>query len=246
VTGQNIAPKSIARDMHEQVLSFNDYIKEYGLARAEGVLLRYLTDVYRALRQTVPDKYKTEDVLDLEEWLGAEVRQVDASLLDEWERLEAVRTTGAPIEGVLDAPAPAPDITQNQRAFVILVRNACFRLVRAMASRDVARFVQILTELAPDGLDGPRDVGGEVWTPARIEQLLARYWEEHEVLLVDGDARSASRLDIDRGDADNWRARQVLSDPEAHHDWALVLRIHLAESRVANRLVLSFVDLDNT
>ena len=57
VTGQNIAPKSIARDMHEQVLIFNDYIKEYGLARAEGVLLRYLTDVYRALRQTVPDKY---------------------------------------------------------------------------------------------------------------------------------------------------------------------------------------------
>jgi superfamily II RNA helicase len=245
VTGQNIAPKSIARDMHEQVLSFNDYIKEYGLARAEGVLLRYLTDVYRALRQTVPDKYKTEAVLDLEEWLGAEVRQVDASLLDEWERLEAVRTAGVAVGSLPDAPAPAPDITQNQRAFVILVRNACFRLVRAMASRDIARFVQILTELAPEGLESPRDVAGEAWTQARIEQLLAQYWQEHELLLVDGDARSASRLEIDRADPDNWQARQVLSDPEAHHDWALVLRIHLVESRAANRLVLSLVELAN-
>jgi hypothetical protein len=244
VVGNNIAPKSIARDMHEQVLSFHDYIKEYGLARSEGVLLRYLTDVYRALRQTVPEKVKTEDLLDLEEWLGAEVRQVDASLLDEWERLEAAG--GAPRDLTLPKePEAPPDITTNPRAFLVMLRNACFRLVRAMASRDAQRFAVVLAEFAPDEAETGLDREGQPWLPARVEQLFEPYFLEHELLLVDADARSASRLVIDRADPEHWLVRQTLSDPEEHHDWSLVFDLDLGRSRAAGHLVLSLAALEN-
>jgi hypothetical protein len=242
VTGHDIAPKSIARDMHEQVLSFNDYIKEYGLARAEGVLLRYLTDVYRALRQTVPEKNKTDDVLDLEEWLGAEVRQVDASLLDEWERLEAVSRGDdvAPAEG---APKAPPDITQNQRAFDIMIKNAAFRLVRAMATRDHERFLSILEELAFEG--DPRVPGTtDPLTPSAIEQQLAPYWAEHPTLGIDADARSGARVSIERSPSGVWQVRQTLSDPEENHDFALVLEVDLRASREADRLIMRWRSLE--
>jgi uncharacterized protein DUF3516/helicase-like protein len=243
VSGNNIAPKSIARDMHERVASFNDYVKEYGLARAEGVLLRYLTDVYRALRQTVPEKYKNDEVLDLEEWLGAEVRQVDASLIDEWERLE--RSGGALASTPEAKEEPPPDITRNQRAFGVLLRNACFRLVRAMASRDSARFVQVLGELAPEGAESGLNAAGEAWTQLAIQNVFAPYWEEHQELLVDANARSAARLLIDRTDPRRWTVRQILGDPEENHDWALRLEVDVEACRAANRLVLSFQGLSN-
>jgi superfamily II RNA helicase len=243
VAGNNISPKSIARDMHEQVLSFHEYIKEYGLARVEGVLLRYLTDVYRALCQTVPEKYKTEDLLDLEEWLGAEVRQVDASLLDEWERLEA--GVVAPPQPESDAPLAAEpvDITKNQRAFGIMLRNACFRLVRALSARDFSRFAQILAEFAPEGADQGLRSDGQPWTASNLELELSPYFSEHDALLVDQDARSASRLSIDRSDPERWQLRQTLSDPEEHHDYALELELDLPLSRKLGRLVLYLVRL---
>jgi superfamily II RNA helicase len=241
VTGHDIAPKSIARDMYEQVLSFNDYIKEYGLPRAEGVLLRYLTDVYRALKQTVPDKCKTEEVLDLEEWLGAEVRQVDSSLLDEWERLQEV-SSGHELPSETPLPAAPPDITRNLRAFEIMIRNASFRLVRAMASRDAARFLAILEELEPEG---PLEPGtGEALTPLGVERVLAPYWAEHPSLLVDADARSAARAHLERSPSESWVLRQTLSDPEGNHDFALSFAVDLEASRREDRLVMRWRGLE--
>jgi len=172
------------------------------------------------------------------------VRQVDASLLDEWERLEGARALDPSAESPV-APSGPPDITKNQRAFTILIRNACFRLVRAMASRDTARFLQALNELVPDGVDAARAPEGEPWTAAGVERLLAPYWQEHEALLVDADARSAARLVLDRSNEAQWVARQILSDPEANYDWALMLRVDLVESRNSSRLVMSLLTLDN-
>jgi hypothetical protein len=240
VTGHDIAPKSIARDMYEQVLSFNDYIKEYGLARAEGVLLRYLTDVYRALKQTVPEKCKTEEVLDLEEWLGAEVRQVDSSLLDEWERLEEV-SSGHDLSAEAPLAAAPPDITKNVRAFEIMIKNSSFRLVRAMASQDTARFLSILEELSPEA---PLEPGtNEPLTAVAIERLLAPYWAEHPSLLVDADARSGGRVHIERSPGDSWSVRQTLSDPEENYDFALSFSVDLPASRREDRLVMRWLGL---
>ena len=99
VADYEVRPKAVVRDMYERALTFAEYVAFYGLSRSEGLVLRYLADAYKALRQTVPDEAKTEDLTDLIEWLGEIVRQVDSSLIDEWERLR----------NPLDAAEPSRD-----------------------------------------------------------------------------------------------------------------------------------------
>ena len=84
------SPKSVVRDMVEHADTFNQYVSRYGLKRSEGLVLRYLTDCYKALAQTVPAAAVNDRLAEVIEWLGALVREVDSSLLDEWERLRAV------------------------------------------------------------------------------------------------------------------------------------------------------------
>ena len=84
------SPKSVVRDMVEHADTFNQYVSRCGLKRSEGLVLRYLTDCYKALVQTVPAAAVNEQLAEATEWLGALVRGVDSSLLDEWERLRAV------------------------------------------------------------------------------------------------------------------------------------------------------------
>src|SRR5690606_21015479 len=75
----NIQPKSIAREMFERWMSFEDYIRDYGLQRSEGILLRHLSGVYKALAQTVPENAKTDAVLEIENYLGELIRNIDSS-----------------------------------------------------------------------------------------------------------------------------------------------------------------------
>ena len=84
------SPKSVVRDMVEHADTFNQYVSRYGLKRSEGLVLRYLTDCYKALVQTVPAAAVNDRLAEVIEWLGQLVREVDSSLLDEWERLRAV------------------------------------------------------------------------------------------------------------------------------------------------------------
>src|SRR5260370_30901848 len=119
--------------MYERALTFSEYVAFYGLSRPEGLVLRYLADAYKALRQTVPDEAKTEELADLIEWLGEIVRQVDSSLLDEWERL---RNPSASDTASASADAPPAVVTSNVRAFRVLVRNALFHRVKLAALGD--------------------------------------------------------------------------------------------------------------
>ncbi|MEZ5165944.1 MAG: DUF3516 domain-containing protein [Acidimicrobiales bacterium] len=121
-----VSPKSVAREMLEFAETFNQFVARYGLKRSEGLLLRYLTDVYKTLRQTVPIDAGSDDLDDVIEWLGAMIRRVDSSLLDEWERL---REPGDQPAEVAAPSADPDDITTNRRAFAVLVRNELFRLV---------------------------------------------------------------------------------------------------------------------
>ncbi len=235
VAGDTLSPKSIARDMLEQCASFNVYIKEYGLARSEGVLLRYLTDCYRALRQTVPEACKTEEVLEIEDWLGAELRRVDASLIEEWERLESGEDKAPDAE---DPVALPQDITRDVRSFRALVRNGVFRLVQALAAKKYQRFVDALETLGADEAQLPKDAEGVVWSSERILEAVGDYWDAHDELLTDADARSMKRLIIDDSEAGSWLVRQTISDPEENHDWALELRVDLEQSRLQNRAVI--------
>lgn len=81
------SPKSVLREMLERAMTFTELISAYGLARSEGVVLRYLSDCYRVLRQGLPMSVVTEEIEDITEQVGTMVREVDSSLLDEWEEL---------------------------------------------------------------------------------------------------------------------------------------------------------------
>ncbi|MEX2660101.1 MAG: DUF3516 domain-containing protein, partial [Acidimicrobiales bacterium] len=132
VADHNIKPKSVARDMYERAMSFAEFVDHYGLARSEGLVLRYLTDAYKAMVQNVPEDAKTDEVYDLTEWLGETVRQVDSSLLDEWDQL---RAGVEPAKVQPSLPEAPPSLTSNVRAFRVMVRNRMFHLVELAARK---------------------------------------------------------------------------------------------------------------
>jgi superfamily II RNA helicase len=215
----SLSPKSVVRDMWERAMTFADYVQHYALSRSEGLVLRYLSDAYRALRQTVPEEARSEDLLDLVEWLGEVVRQVDSSLLDEWEQLMHPTEPGeAPI-----APPPPPSVVANPRAFRILVRNAMFRRVQ-LAALDRA---DDLGEL-----DAAAGFGAAAWGEA-----LDAYYAEHGAIGTGADARSSRMLDVDEG-AETWEVQQILADPAGDHDWRIWASIDLAASAEAGDAVV--------
>ncbi len=128
---ENIRPKSIAREMFENFRSFADYINDYDLHRAEGVLLRHLGSVHKVLAQTVPDSFKTEAVQEMEAWLAGVLRGTDSSLLDEWEKM---RDPNYKPDEVQEKQEQAPDITRNKREFTALIRTEIFRFMRQLVT----------------------------------------------------------------------------------------------------------------
>jgi superfamily II RNA helicase len=215
VGDHNIAPKSVARDLYERAMGFGDYVAHYGITRSEGLLLRYLTDAYKGLVQNVPEDAKTEDLLDITEWLGELIRQVDSSLLDEWERLrnpdDVLPDGDVPIE------KPAPPLTANARAFRVMVRNVAFRRVELVALRDWAALGAADTESG--------------WDEARWESAMLPYFAEHDRVGTGPDARSPAMFQVsaDKG-ARVWRVRQVLDDADGFREWAIVAEVDLDAS----------------
>lgn len=207
-----LSPKSVVRDMFERSMSFGEYVSFYQLQRSEGLVLRYLSDAFRAIRQTVPDEAKDEELLDLIEWLGELVRQVDSSLVDEWSELVDPTSHLPEDEAPVVPPAP-PSVVTNRRAFTVLVRNELFRRVQLAAlQRD-----DELAELDPD-----------VDWPAALDA----YYDEHDEILAGGPARSPRLVTIDETDAASgvWRVEQTIDDPAGHHDWRIRGEVDLAAS----------------
>ncbi|MBN9151692.1 MAG: DUF3516 domain-containing protein [Micrococcales bacterium] len=207
-----LRPKSVVRDLYENAMTFNEYVGFQGIARSEGMLLRYLSDAFRAIRQTIPESAKTEEIQDLIEWLGELVRQVDSSLLEEWEELSH---PGAAHDDERVVPPPPPSVVTNERAFRVLVRNELFRRVQLAALDDA----EALGELdAESGFDTRR------WGEA-----LDAYYAVHDHIGTDADARSSAMLIIEKA-PEAWNVRQILADPAGDHDWGITAVVDLAES----------------
>ena len=218
-----LSPKSVVRDMYERAMTFTEFTAFYELARAEGIVLRYLAGAYKALDHTVPEDLKSEDLQDLIAWLGELVRQVDSSLLDEWEEL------ANPQEESADEAAERADhvkpVTANARAFRVLVRNAMFRRVELAA-------LERYDELA--ALDSDAGWDADAWADA-----MDRYWDEYDDLGTGPDARGPKLLLIEQEPAHGlWRVRQVFADPSGDHDWGVSAEVDLAASDEEGRAVL--------
>ena len=222
VRDHELSPKSVARDMYERAMTFTEYVSFYGLARSEGLVLRYLADAYKALRQTVPDEAKTEELVDITEWLGELVRQVDSSLLDEWERLRDPSAAAAVEARRADGDRP-PAVTTNERAFRVLVRNALFRRVELAALR---RYDELGALDADDGWDA------DAWADA-----IEAYFVEYDELDSGPDARGPGLLAIDVR-PDRWVVRQTFHDPAGDGDWGISADVDLAASDEAGGAVV--------
>jgi superfamily II RNA helicase len=215
VTDYPLRPKSVARDMYERAMTFVEYVGFYGLARSEGLVLRYLADAYKALDRTVPEALRTDELIDLTEWLGELVRQVDSSLLDEWEQLRN------PTDVLAQQPVDTtpPPVTANPRAFRVLVRNAMFRRVELAALWRP----DLLAELDPD-ID---------WAAA-----IQGYFDEYDRLGTGPDARGPHLLVVDQQPT-TWVVRQIFDDPNGDHDWGISAEVDLAASDEAGTAVIT-------
>ena len=202
------APKSVLRDMLETGCDFKSYIQSYKIERCEGILLRYLAEAFRALDRTVPADKKTPQLDDVVAWLGLIVRSVDSSLVDEW------AAAGQPIDAA--PPKPADEVVADRRGLTVLVRNALFHRVR-LAARDRADELGALDE----------DWG---FGTLRWKRVLDAFYEAHDELLTDADARSAAYLSIDEADEKTdhvWHVHQVFADADGDHDFGIMADVDL-------------------
>lgn len=219
----SLSPKSVLRDMVETASDFKEYVGRYNIARSEGLLLRYLSEAYRALDRTVPVSKRDERLTDIVSWLGLVVRTVDSSLVDEWSAAGEGSAAG------LDAAPPAADeVVRDRRGLTLLVRNALFARVRLAAFGDVE---------ALGKLDGEWGWRAPVW-----QRALDRFYEEHDEIVLDGDARSTAYYTIDESDersAHVWHVHQVFRDSDDDRDFGIWADVDLDATQDEGAVVFS-------
>jgi hypothetical protein len=223
-----VSPKSVIRDMYERALSFTEFTSFYELARTEGIVLRYLASAYKTLDHTIPDDLKTEDLEDLIAWLGEMVRQVDSSLLDEWEQLANPEVETA--EEAQEKADQVKPVTANARAFRVLVRNAMFRRVELAALDQLAELGEMDAESG--------------WDEERWAEAMDAYWDEYDDLGTGPDARGPKLLSIEEDPEHGlWRVRQTFADPNGDHDWGIGAEVDLAASDEEGRAIVRVTDV---
>ena len=213
-----VRPKSVLRDMLESAADFKGYIQKLGIMRYEGALLRYLSEAYRALDRTLPFDKRSEEMEDIIAWLGLVVRSVDSSLVDEWEQ------AGQELD---ERPPAAKDaVVSDRRGLTVLVRNALFRRVRLAAADNAEALGEADTE---NGFPTHK------WRAA-----LDGYYDAHEDILIDADARSMAFLAIDESDEETehlWHVQQTFSDPDGDHDFAIRADVDLDATQEGDGVV---------
>ena len=215
-----LRPKSVLRDMLESAADFKGYIQKLGIMRYEGILLRYLSEAFRGLDRTIPEDKRTEQLKDIIAWLGLVVRSVDSSLVDEWENAGSVLDAAPP-----DA-AGAEAVVHDRRGLTVLVRNALFSRVRMAAHRDIAGLGEA---------DGEWGFGERAWA-----QALDEYYEAHEEILLDADARSKAYLILNEADEEEahvWHVRQIFHDEDGDNDFAIAADVDLDATQAGDGVV---------
>ena len=240
---ENIRPKSIAREMFEDFRSFSDYVRDYDLQRSEGLLLRHLNGVYKVLAQTVPEGAKTDEVREMELYLRTMLRQVDSSLMDEWEKMQDPNYRA---EETQEARPPKPekaDITRDRKAFTAAVRNRIFTFLRSLV---MGEFEEAVAQLAEDAVaeELPWDAAGEPWTPERLKALMETYRAEHGAPRLDPEGRNLRHTYVEPdAETKTWRVQQMLVDMDGANDWVAEYDVDLEASREEERPVLDLLRL---
>jgi hypothetical protein len=237
VGGERISPKSVARELLEKSRAFEDYVKDYGLERAEGMVLRYFSGTYKALSQTVPDAAKDALLWEIEAYLGALLRQVDSSLLDLWETMcsggiaPRIPEREASVAGF--RPGAPEDITRDEGAFLERARASIFAALRALGQGE--------WDVAWEALTGaPADAASE----EQLRVSVQAFWDARGRFRLDAEGRNRRHTySLKNQDSDEWKLQQMLVDPEGFNDWVLECAVDVDASRAALRPVLTWIRL---
>ncbi|QNN81730.1 DUF3516 domain-containing protein [Brachybacterium sp. Z12] len=223
VRTDDLSPKSVVREIYETGQTFSEFVQRYGLQRSEGIVLRYLSDAYQAMRRTIPQDLRTEDLDDLIEWLGVLVRGIDSSLLDEWEAL--THPEDADPDGASEIRPTTPrGLSSQTKVLRTMVRAAMWQRIEHFAFEREARLGEL------DGASG--------WDRPRWAAAMDEYYDSYDDVGIDGAARSPQLLQITE-ESKIWRIRQVIEDPERNHDWAIEAELDLEATDEAGEPVLA-------
>lgn len=229
----NVEPKSIVREMIENFDTFSGYVKKYGLARMEALLLRHINYVYKVLAQTVPDSFKTEEILEIQNYLDELIRRTDSSLLEEWERLKNPEFIAEEMkeEKAFRADEASKDVTLDKKKFVANARARIFAFLSQLRNRNIDGALELLSE---DLSEGQVVADGEniPWTENRLEELLLEFHSEHGNFRLDAEGRSVKHS-IVVWTPSALKIQQILQDEEDVNDWEADFSIPLKESREA-------------
>jgi len=223
VQAADLSPKSVVREIYETGQTFSEFVQRYGLQRSEGIVLRYLSDAYQAMRRTIPQDLRTEALEDMIEWLGVLVRGIDSSLLDEWEALTHPEDLEA--DGASEIrPSTPRGLSAQTKVLRTMVRAAMWQRIEHFAFEREARLAEL------DGASG--------WDRSRWAAAMDDYYDTYDHVGIDGPARSPQLLQITE-ESKVWRIRQAFADPEGHHDWAIEAELDLEATDEAGEPVLA-------
>ncbi|MDA0713004.1 MAG: DUF3516 domain-containing protein [bacterium] len=233
VGDENIAPKSIAREMIERDSTFNEYVLEYGLEKVEGLLLRYLSTVYKILIQTVPEQYKTDAVYEIIASLRNIIANTDSSLVAEWEQMLK------PVENKLEVkvnkkPVMLYDPKTNPRAFYAKIRADMHGLVKALSRKNY-----------PEALLFIRQKDETPLASSQLENYLSEYYENYDKIIFDPRAKHSEYTIIEKITDESWTVRQVILDPEGNNDWVISGTIEIDEKLTMDQPIVYLSQIHN-
>lgn len=234
VQSEGIRPKSIAREMFEEYMDFEDFIKDYKLERSEAILLRHLSEVYKVLAQTVPPNLKNEILLEAEAYLKDHVTSVDSSLIDEWELMrnpDYLEEKEAKQKEAAERP-----LSQQKKKFTKLVREKSLTALKHLSYDDVPAFLEQFEKTDSDGI---------AWTASRLNPLIDGYFNtEHHSIRLDPEARNRKHTQIDQSsDPKHWKVTQIVCDPDEKNDWSISFKVDINASNIQKTPVFQLDDL---
>jgi superfamily II RNA helicase len=223
---ENVRPKSIVREMLEDMLTFSGYIKRYGLQRSEGLLLRHINNAYKVLLHTVPVEAKNDLLLEAEEFLGEMIRRTDSSLMDEWERMQNPEFVAVEHDE-LQAPGAPLGITADHKSFLASIRSRIFSWLSCLQRSNYQEAIDLLLEDLPEG-EHPVDEEGSFWSAERLQKLVEEYRGEHGLFRLDPEGRALRYTHVEKSEH-SWAIEQLLQDHEELNDWSLRFTVSLQD-----------------
>ena len=205
-----VRPKAVAREMFDGWATFDEAVRQWDLEPAEGVLLRYLSQVYKTLLQNVPERWQSPMVWQAIGYLRAVIGATDSSLLQEWEALRDGRDYRETAALLPDAPRKN-DPTRDPKALAARLRAEMLQAYKAAVNADIEA---LALAVRLDGTFGALQLAH--WLQAQPAPLV---WDHR--------ARLGDHCQLRQLGPRQWQVTQTAFDAEGPTDARMVATLDL-------------------